>query len=207
VIVVVDYGAGNITSVVKALEAVGATVRVESDPRHAGGALGLVVPGVGHFAATGPLQELWRRPALEAIGRGLPVLGICLGMQWLFEGSEEAPDATGLGIFGGRCVRLRDEVKVPHVGWNTIDAPVSGSVVADLGAGASAYFAHSFAAPIVQHTVATTTYGDRFSSAVARGSVCGVQFHPEKSGRTGLKLLANFVALVKDAPSSCWPAA
>jgi len=208
VIAVVDYGAGNITSVVKALEAVGAAVRVVSRPDQAEGADALVIPGVGHFAATGPLHERWQRPIRKAIDSEMPVLGICLGMQWLFEGSDEAPGASGLGIFQGRCFRLPDAVKVPHVGWNTVDAgDAASTLLADLRDGASAYFAHSFAAPSGPCTLATTTHGARFAAAVARGSVYGVQFHPEKSGRTGLKLLANFVAITREKRSPCSPAA
>ena len=199
-IAVVDYGAGNIASVVKALEALGAGVRVVSGPEQAAGARALVVPGVGHFGSTRALHARWQRLTLQAIENGVPVLGICLGMQWMFEGSEEDSEAAGLGIFPGRCVRLAGGVKVPHVGWNTLDTGGAASpLLAGLDAGASAYFTHSFAAPPAPGAIATTTHGGRFASAVARGRVFGVQFHPEKSGRTGLKLLTNFLDIVREA--------
>jgi glutamine amidotransferase len=134
----------------------------------------------------------------EAIGRGVPLLGICLGLQWLFDGSEEAPGIPGLGLMTGRCFRLTGAVKVPHVGWNTLDRTGRPSRLLDgVPASASAYFTHSFAAPVGDDAVATTTHGTPFASVVERGRTFGVQFHPEKSGTTGLRILANFLAIVR----------
>jgi imidazole glycerol-phosphate synthase subunit HisH len=195
---VVDYGAGNLTSVVKGLMTTGATVRVVADPSELGEAGALVVPGVGHFAATQALDDRWHQAIHERVDAGVPFLGICLGLQWLFEGSDEAPAARGLGLFSGRCFRLPDDVKVPHVGWNTIDAGGRAFRLLDgLPAGSMAYFTHSFAAPAVAGA-AVTTHGARFASAVERGHVFGTQFHPEKSGTAGLRILANFVAFANE---------
>ena len=120
-------------------------------------------------------------------------------MQWLFEGSDEAPDVPGYGLLRGRCFRLPDVVKVPHVGWNTLDrADRPSQLFRDIPAGAMAYFTHSFAAPVVDATVAVTSHGAPFSSVVERGRVFGTQFHPEKSGKTGIRLLSNFIAFVRE---------
>ena len=181
-IAIVDYGAGNLRSVLKAFNALGAKPRLASDPGGLSGAAGIVVPGVGHFEATRRIDAAWRERIRAATDRGTPLLGICLGMQWLYEGSDEAPDLPGLGIFSGRVFRLSGQVKVPHVGWNTLSP--SGEAV---------YFTHSFAAPITPETTAVTEHGVRFASVVARGNVCGMQFHPEKSGAAGLRLLAGWL--------------
>lgn len=196
----VDYGAGNLTSVVKGLTAVGAAVRVVSDPAEVGGFDAIVIPGVGHFSATRALGAEWRAAIVTRLDAGLPLLGICLGMQWLFEGSDEAPDLPGLGRLQGHCFRLPDDVKVPHVGWNTLERTGTTSRLLDgLPAGAMAYFTHSFAAPSGAAAVAMTTHGAPFASAVERGHVFGTQFHPEKSGVAGLRLLENFVAAARGA--------
>jgi len=201
-----DYGAGNLTSVRKALAAVGADVIVPVTPADLDGAAAIVVPGVGHFEATRALQGAWTDAILERLGEGRPILGICLGMQWLFEGSEEAPGLPGLGLLGGRCVRLQvrlepdttydaNRIKIPHVGWNTLDVRAAASIVEGIGPDAQVYFTHSFAAPITGDTVAITTHGQPFAAVVQRGQVAGVQFHPEKSGDAGLRILRNFVQL------------
>jgi glutamine amidotransferase len=196
----VDYGAGNLTSVLKALHFVGAEVRVVSSVDGIAGAGGLIIPGVGHFAATTSLGPEWRSAVMHAINEGMPTLGICLGMQWLFEGSAEAPGAPGLGLIPGRCFRIEGHVKVPHVGWNTLETAARPSRLLDgLDSGVSAYFTHSYAAPCVDDTAATTTHAVPFSSAVERGRVFGVQFHPEKSGKTGLKMLSNFMRVAREA--------
>lgn len=196
----VDYGAGNLTSVLKALHFVGADVRVVSSVEDIEGAGALVIPGVGHFAATTSLGPAWRSAVMKAINDGMPTLGICLGMQWLFEGSAEAPGAPGLGLIPGECFRIEGSVKVPHVGWNTL-APAARPLrlLDGLDAGVSAYFTHSYAAPIVEDTAAVTTHAVAFSSAVERDRVFGVQFHPEKSGRTGLQMLRNFMRVAREA--------
>jgi len=204
VIALIDYGAGNLTSVRKALAAVGADVIVPVTPADLDGAAAIVVPGVGHFEATRALQGAWTDAILERLGEGRPILGICLGMQWLFEGSEEAPGLPGLGLLGGRCVRLQvrlepdttydaNRIKIPHVGWNTLDVRAAASIVEGIGPDAQVYFTHSFAAPITGDTVAITTHGQPFAAVVQRGQVAGVQFHPEKSGDAGATLLENWL--------------
>jgi glutamine amidotransferase len=199
ILAVIDYGAGNLTSVVKGLTTTGATVRVVADPSELADAGALVVPGVGHFSATQALDDRWHRAIHERLDAGIPLLGICLGLQWLFEGSDEAPEARGLGVFAGRCFRLPDDVKVPHVGWNTFDTRGRRfRLLAGLDAGAMAYFTHSFAAPAVA-AAAVTTHGAPFAAAVEREHIFGTQFHPEKSGAVGLKILANFAAFAGGA--------
>jgi len=200
VIALVDYGAGNLTSVIKAFDASGAEVTLVTGPERLGDADAIVIPGVGHFGATASLDGAWHAGVRDAITRRVPLLGICLGLQWLFEGSDEAPDTPGLGLMAGRCFRLSGDVKVPHVGWNTIDVTGRPSrLLAGVSAAASAYFTHSFAAPVGADAVATTSHGVRFASAVERDRTFGVQFHPEKSGVTGLRILANFLEVVREA--------
>lgn len=198
-IALIDYGAGNLTSVVKGFHAVGASVHVVNDAGGLDGADAIVIPGVGHFSATASLSGRWRREIQAAIGAGVPLLGICLGLQWLFEGSDEAPELEGIALMPGRCFRLSGNVKVPHVGWNTLATDGRQSrLLADVPPGASAYFTHSYAAPVGDDTVAITTHGVPFAAAVERGRTFGVQFHPEKSGNTGLKMLENFVRIVRE---------
>jgi glutamine amidotransferase len=193
-IALVDYGAGNLTSVTKALAAVGADVRVAGSPAALDGCDGIVVPGVGHFQATASLGPEWRRAIRQAIAGGTPVLGICLGLQWLFDGSAEAPDVPGLGVFPGRCFFLTGDVKVPHVGWNNIACTAPSRLLDGVPSGSFVYFTHSFAAPIGTGSVAAATHGATFAAAVERERTFGVQFHPEKSGAVGVRILANFVA-------------
>jgi glutamine amidotransferase len=199
VIALIDYGAGNLTSVKKALTALGADFAVPQAPRDCAGAAGLIVPGVGHFAATSALDARWREAVGGAVRAGTPLLGICVGMQWLFEGSDEAPDVPGLGVLAGRCQLLRGDpghqLKVPHVGWNALELPRASRLLAGLGGGAHVYFTHSFAAPVTADCVACTTHVDAFAAAVERENVFGVQFHPEKSGDAGLQILRNYLAL------------
>ena len=199
-IALVDFGAGNLTSVVKGLAAVGADVALVNTVEAARTADALVIPGVGHFSALASLGSDWRTFASDAISRGVPLLGICLGMQWLFEGSAEAPDVPGLGLIPGSCFRIEGNVKVPHVGWNGLAlSPRPSRLLEGIEPESSAYFTHSYAAPVVADTVATTTHGMPFSSAVERDRVFGVQFHPEKSGGTGLRILSNFVRAASEA--------
>jgi glutamine amidotransferase len=197
VIALIDFGAGNLTSVRKAFAAVGAEVLVPRAPEDLEEAAAIVVPGVGHFEATRGLQGAWADAILARLGEGRPILGICLGMQWLFEGSEEAPDLPGLGVLGGTCVRLRSDgsVKIPHVGWNALDLRMDTPIVEGVAPRTQVYFTHSYAAPITGDTVAVTEHGDPFAAIVQRGQVAGVQFHPEKSGDAGLQILRNFVRL------------
>jgi glutamine amidotransferase len=195
-IALIDYRAGNLTSVRKAFAALGATLFTPERAGDLSEAHAIVVPGVGHFGATRALGPEWIDAILERVGEGRPLLGICLGMQWLFEGSEEAPDLRGLGLLGGRCYRLpAADVKIPHVGWNSLDFQHDASIVDNISNGAQVYFTHSFVAPVTGDTVAVTTHGQPFASIVQRGHVAGVQFHPEKSGDVGLQVLRNFLSL------------
>ena len=254
-IALIDYRAGNLTSVKKALATIGADVVVPGTPAEIADASGVIVPGVGHFGATRALDAAWVDAILARVGEGRPLLGICLGMHWLFEGSEEAPDVPGLGLLSGTCYRLgtkvrpkpdttaemvpltpgtaegsgyshgsgpdadddrgsvrlqpdgdpgsvrlqpdRDpRVKVPHVGWNSLAvARGEASILDGVADGAQVYFTHSYVAPVTGDTAAVTEHGEPFAAVVQRGYVAGVQFHPEKSGDVGLRMLRNFVAL------------
>ncbi|HMD18849.1 MAG TPA: imidazole glycerol phosphate synthase subunit HisH [Alloacidobacterium sp.] len=194
-IAVIDYKAGNLTSVMKAVRAVGAEAVATSDPDVVMRADKLVLPGVGHFSATTFLEERGLRPAIEErVGAGIPFLGICVGLQWLFAGSTEAPHTAGLNAFAGRCERFAEGIKVPHVGWNSIQVSES-RLLQGISSGAFVFFTHSYRAPIVNGTVAVTEYGLPFTAAVERDNIMGVQFHPEKSGAVGLQILENFVRL------------
>jgi glutamine amidotransferase len=197
VIALIDYHAGNLTSVRKAFAALEADLFTPASPGDIGEASGIVVPGVGHFGATRALGPGWIEAILARVGEGRPLLGICLGMQWLFEGSEEAPELPGLGLLSGQCYRLRSRnVKIPHVGWNSLDIRRDSSIVEDVKSGSQVYFTHSFVAPVTGDSVAVTEHGEPFAAIVQRGHVAGVQFHPEKSGDVGLQVLRNFLNLV-----------
>jgi imidazole glycerol-phosphate synthase subunit HisH len=201
VIALIDYGAGNLTSVRKALGALGATYHTPAAPAELECASGMIVPGVGHFAATAALDEGWRCAIAARVERGVPLFGICLGMQWLFEGSEEAPELRGLAHLQGRCSKLSGDAarhaKVPHVGWNALEPPRRSRLLDGVPSGAQVYFTHSYAAPVTDACVALTTHAEPFASAVERDNVFGVQFHPEKSGDTGLRILRNFLHAVE----------
>ena len=194
-IALLDYGAGNLTSVRKALTAVGADYLTPAAPEDLTAMSGIIIPGVGHFGATRAITDGWRSAILASVTRQTPLLGICLGLQYLFDGSDEAPELTGLGLFAGRCTRLPPTVKVPHVGWNALSTRRRSLLLDGIRDATQVYFTHSYAAPITRAAVATTEHGARFSSAVEQDRVLGVQFHPEKSGDPGLQVLRNFVAL------------
>jgi glutamine amidotransferase len=216
VIALIDYGAGNLTSVRKALTALGADFSIPARPSDCARAAGLIVPGVGHFAATEALVGEWHGAIGDAARTGMPLLGICLGMQWLFDGSDEAPGIPGLGVIAGRIARLESNPaqrqKVPHVGWNSLDFRFARSVrrqpdlsdarlLRGLSSGAQVYFTHSFAAPVTDECVAATTHANTFSSVVERDNIFGVQFHPEKSGNAGLQILRNFLEVCRQGPA------
>ena len=195
-VTVIDYKAGNLTSVLKALRYLGAEPEVtDSDRALIETAERLVLPGVGHFAATERLDATGMTPAIRAaIARGVPFLGICVGMQWLYSGSTEAPEQPGLGHFAERCMRFPEcAEKVPHVGWNSLEVRAGSRLLAGIDPGEFVYFTHSYRAPVTADTAATTHYIEPFTSAVERGNVMGVQFHPEKSGAAGLNILRNFL--------------
>ena len=198
-IALVDYGAGNLTSVKKALASLGADFTVPRTPAQCAGAAGVIVPGVGHFSATTAIGEPWRQAISGAVAAGTPLLGICVGMQWLYEGSEEAPDVAGSGFLKGRVQLLKGDparrLKIPHVGWNALELPRPSRLLSGLDSGAHVYFTHSYAAPVTPDCVASTTHAESFAAAVERDHVFGVQFHPEKSGDAGLQILRNFIAL------------
>ena len=204
-IALIDYKAGNLTSVKKALATIGAEVFVPQTPDDLVEVAGIIVPGVGHFGATRALDQGWIDAILARVGEGRPLFGICLGMQWLFEGSDEAPELAGLGLLSGRCYRLAgnphsaidnpQSIKVPHVGWNSLAIQREASVVDAVETGSQVYFTHSYVAPVTGDTVAVTEHGETFAAVVQRGHVSGVQFHPEKSGDVGLRILRNFVEL------------
>jgi glutamine amidotransferase len=196
-VTVIDYKAGNLTSVVKALRYLGAEVTVTDSPEDVETAERIVLPGVGHFAATRRLDEIGLTPAIRAsIDRSTPFLGICVGMQWLYRGSAEAPNQPGLGYLPWQCDRFTEGYeKIPHVGWNALSINPSSRLVAGVENGSYVYFTHSYKAPLSIGTVAVARYVEPFAAAVERGNVFGVQFHPEKSGETGLKVLKNFLEL------------
>jgi len=191
-IAIVDYGAGNLVSVKKALDWLGQESAITSDPTTVAGATRIILPGVGHFAATAALGRSGLQDAISsAIGRGIPFLGICVGLQWMFEGSQESPETPGLGLFRGQCERFPATVKSPHVGWNQLQLS-SSRLFQGIASQSFVYFTHSFRVPLADTTVARCEYGGQFSAAVERDGVFGVQFHPEKSGEVGLRLLRNF---------------
>ena len=200
-IALIDYGAGNLTSVRKALTALGAEFTTPAAPAACARCSALVVPGVGNFAATAALVGPWRDAIGAAVRSGTPLLGICLGMQWLFEGSDEAPEVPGLGVLPGRVVRLAgntaERLKIPHVGWNALDFTPGARILAHLEPGAHVYFTHSYAAPVTSACVASTTHAETFAAVVERDNVFGVQFHPEKSSDAGLRILGNFLEVAR----------
>ncbi|MGA7559680.1 MAG: imidazole glycerol phosphate synthase subunit HisH [Terriglobales bacterium] len=192
-IAIVDYGAGNLRSVKKAFDHLGADAVLTSQPEGVAAADKIVLPGVGHFSALAALDNSGLRDAvLQAARAGKPLLGICLGMQWLFEGSDEAPEFAGAGIFVGRCRQFPSTVKSPHVGWNSLALRDGSRLLRNIAPESFVYFTHSFQAPMVAATTASTEYGTQFSAVVEQDNIFGVQFHPEKSWTVGLCILKNF---------------
>lgn len=196
-IAIVDYKAGNLTSVKKAFDHLGAATVVTSDPAQVAQADKVVLPGVGHFAATIALNDSGLRDAIvDRIERHIPFLGICVGMQWMLASSEEAPDVHGLALWPGECSRFPAGVKSPHVGWNSLQLRTGPSrLLRGVAPGAYVYFTHSYRVPLLPSTSAECEYGGRFSAVVEKDNLFGVQFHPEKSGATGLAILQNFCDL------------
>jgi glutamine amidotransferase len=203
-IAVLDYGIGNLRSAEKALVHVGAEARLVTDPDEAAGAVGVVLPGVGAF---GRCAEALRGSgldvaALDAVGAGKPFLGICVGFQLLYEGSDEAPGVAGLGVLAGRVRALGRGVKHPQMQWNRLERRPGhpSRLLASLPESPWVYFVHSYAPEESDDVVATCDYGGRVVAAAERGPVWGTQFHPEKSGGRGLAILSNFVAACASAP-------
>ena len=196
-VAIVDYGAGNVPSVERALQKLGAAAERVNAAEKLTTADAIILPGVGHFAALiRAIDERGlREPLVAAIRRGKPLLGICLGLQALYESSEEAPELTGLGVLKGKICALPDRVKLPHMGWNRLSPRRDSELLRGLGAGDYFYFAHTFAARASEGTVATCEYGAAFGAVVEVGRMCAVQFHPEKSAAAGAKLLGNFLRM------------
>jgi len=196
-IAIVDYKAGNVTSVKKAFDHLGAATIVTSDPAQVANAEKIVLPGVGHFAATTTLDDSGLRDVIiEKIDNGTPFLGICVGMQWMLASSEEAPDVHGLALWPGECSRFPAGVKSPHVGWNNLEIRSRASrLLRGVEPDSYVYFTHSYRVPLLAATSAECEYGGGFSAAVEQDNLFGVQFHPEKSGAVGLKILENFCEL------------
>lgn len=200
-IAVLDYGIGNLRSAQKALQRAGAQAVLAAKPEEAEGAAGVVLPGVGAFGATRAALAATGLDAVavRAVEEGLPFLGICVGLQLLYEGSEEAPGVAGLGLLGGRVRSLPEGVKTPQMQWNrVVPRPGRGgsggsALVASLGPEPWAYFVHSYAPEMSDDAVATCDYGGPVVAAVERGALWATQFHPEKSGAVGLGLLGAFV--------------
>ncbi len=205
VVAVLDYGIGNLRSAQKALQRVGADARLTTDPGEIASAAGVVLPGVGAFGrcvealeASG-LAGVARTAAEQAIEGGRPFLGICVGLQLLYEGSDESPGRPGLGILEGRVTLLAGDVKRPQMQWNRLDAAAPDGdgarhpLLAEVAGDAWMYFVHSYAAPLGPHTIATCEYGTTVCAAVGAGNLWATQFHPEKSGEAGLRVLRNFV--------------
>jgi glutamine amidotransferase len=198
-VALIDYRAGNLTSVRKALTVTGADFFTPEAASDLDAADAVIVPGVGHFKSTANLDTSWREKIHALVASGRPLLGICLGLQFLFEGSEEAPELPGLGLLAGQCHFLKaDALKVPHVGWNTLAKQRDSRALAGVPDATYAYFTHSYVAPVTGACVATTTHGETFASAVEQDHVMGVQFHPEKSSDTGLAILRNFLAMATE---------
>lgn len=197
-VTIIDYGAGNVPSVERALQRLGAETERTNSPETIGKAEVLLLPGVGHYAAlVRALDELkMREPLVGTIRRGVPFLGICLGLQVLFESSAEAPELRGLNLLSGKVCPLSSTVKLPHMGWNQIVANCESPLLAGIDTSAYFYFAHSYAAPDSNgSTAATCFHGSPFAAIVENQNIHGVQFHPEKSGDSGARLLRNFLRI------------
>ena len=196
-ITILDYGAGNLRSVQNTLAEIGADYDLVRDSGVLSRASKIILPGVGHFGQMmRALDQMQVREALlERIRAGVPFLGICLGLQALFERSEEAPAERGLGLYDGIIRRFPADAKVPHMGWNEIEPRACAKLLAGLAPHPYLYFAHSYYAPLCDATAAVCKYTSEYTAVLEYGNVCGVQFHPEKSGPLGLRIVRNFVEL------------
>ncbi len=196
-IAIFDYGAGNLRSVENTLAETGAAYTIVRDSDGLRAASKIILPGVGHFGQMmRALDRLRVRTALlETISAGVPFLGICLGLQALLEGSEEAPEVRGLGIFPGRVRRFPHGARVPHMGWNEIEPGPNCRLLENVDPNPYVYFAHSYYVPVSDYTAATCTYTEPYTAVLESGNAFGVQFHPEKSGPLGLRIVKNFLDL------------
>jgi len=194
-ITVFDYGAGNLRSVANTLAELGCEYTLVRDAEGLRKASKILLPGVGHFGQMMRALDAARvrETLVDRIRGGVPFLGICLGLQALFESSEEAPEVRGLGIYAGDVRRFPAEARVPHMGWNELEIAGESKLMRDLSARPYVYFAHSYYVPVNQRTAATCTYGVPYTAVLEAGNVFGVQFHPEKSGPVGLQIVKNFV--------------
>jgi imidazole glycerol phosphate synthase glutamine amidotransferase subunit len=192
---IIDYGAGNLRSVQNTLDEIGASYVVTNKPEAVQSAEKLVLPGVGHFGQmmTALTQLRLREIIADKVRTGVPLLGICLGLQAMFEGSEEAPGEQGFGFFPGLIKKFTGPVRIPHMGWNSLEATKSSKLLQGLPQQPFTYFAHSFYAPVAEFTAATCTYSVPYTAILEQGNVFGVQFHPEKSGPVGLQIVKNFL--------------
>lgn len=196
--VVFDYGVGNLLSLKIALEKIGFGVNITASPQQLSKADAIALPGVGNFSAAVVKLDPIKEQLLDAVRSGTPLIGICLGLQLFFGESEEGP-GKGLSLFEGKSVRLKGSVKVPHMGWNTLQILKKSRFFEDIKDNSYVYFVHShYPIPVDESILATETeYGVKFPSAIASKNIFGTQFHPEKSGETGLKILKNFAKIVK----------
>jgi imidazole glycerol phosphate synthase glutamine amidotransferase subunit len=203
-VAIVDYGAGNLPSVERALQKLGAETERAVRPEQIAGAKAVVLPGVGHFSAfVAGLHERNLTSSLKmAKDSGIPILGICLGLQAMYESSDEAPGDPGLGFFSGQVRMLPQNVKAPHIGWNQVERKQPSQLLLGIPENAYFYFAHSYAAPGTgTETAAVCNHGFPFAAVVEQGNLAGVQFHPEKSGETGALVLKNFLDSVSGSNS------
>jgi len=192
---ILDYGAGNLRSVQNTLDEIGAGYELIRTPEEVRAASKIVLPGVGHFGQMMRALDAMhvRQPLIERIHSGVPFLGICLGLQALFATSEEAPELSGLGVFQEKVRRFGDGARVPHMGWNELVPQRESKLLADIGPSPFVYFAHSYYVPVVSATAAMCDYTAPYTAALESGNIFGVQFHPEKSGPLGLRIVRNFV--------------
>ncbi len=194
-IAVLDYGGGNVGSVLKAIEYLGKSAQKADQPADLGSAEKIIFPGQGHFGAMmkGLEERKLLSPLREAFAAGKPFLGICLGLQALYESSEEAPGVAGLGILPGSVARFQGIFKVPHIGWSQLELRSESRLFRGVANGSFVYFCHSYYGPATPKTCAVIEYGQTFSAGIQKENIWAVQFHPEKSGEVGLRVLSNFL--------------